>query len=479
MMNFLLIKIPHWLCLTALLFITSCKAPQEGVQASAGLPESYRNAPAPSADTTDTLGIAHLPKTDYFSDSILLTLLDTAVAQNNDLQLAVKNIEIASRILSQARLAYLPSVGLALTGSTTRPSNNSLNGISLNQFLGNKHIEDYNASVSFSWELDIWGKIRNQKAAALASYLQTEEARKAVETQLVTNVAYAYYNLLALREQLTIAKRSLALNDTTLNLIKLQYEVGEATLLALEQAEAQRLSAATLIPLYEQEINIQENALSILLGKMPAAVFTAAHLADIAVPDRVSAGIPSVLLSRRPDVHAAELGVRIADAQMRQARANMYPSLTITAQGGVNTFTASNWFTIPASLFGAVAGGITQPIFHNRRLKTAYEVSRIEREKSVIQFRQSMLVAVGEVADALIKIEKLKARSVLAAEKVTRLRNAVNNANSLYTNGVANYLEVITAQNNMLQSELELTDVKRLHLEALADLYRAVGGGWQ
>jgi efflux transporter, outer membrane factor (OMF) lipoprotein, NodT family len=453
-----------------------CTASRSSIAPAPELPDHYRNtAGVPS----DTVGIASRTPADYFEDGTLLALIDTAVARNNDLQVAVKNIDIAQQLLKQARLAILPSLDIGVSGSVTRPSNNSLNGLSLNQFLGNKYIEDYTAAVSFAWELDIWGKIRSQKAAALASYLQTEEARKAVQTQLVANVAHAYYNLLMLREQLAIAQRSLALNDTTVKLVKLQYDVGEASLLALEQVEAQRLSAAALVPLYEQEINIQENALSVLLGKMPEAVHTQRTLSQIKISTTVSAGVPAALLSRRPDVRAAELSVRIADAQTRQARASMYPSLVITAQGGVNSFMSSNWFNIPASLFGAVAGGLTQPLLQGRRLRTAYEVARIEQDKAVIQFRQSVLAAAAEVADALIKIDKLNAQATINAEKVARLRNAVNNANSLYQNGVANYLEVIAAQNSMLQSELELANIRRQQLSGLTDLYRAVGGGWQ
>ncbi|WP_257668855.1 TolC family protein [Parapedobacter tibetensis] len=469
--------LPVFLGLT--LVLASCKVSKDSVAALTALPDSYRNATPTMDDAIDSLGITALSRADFFAEKGLLALIDTAIAKNNDLQLAIKNLEVAQQLLKQAKMAYLPTVGLSVVASSTRPSNNSLNGLSLNQFLGSKHIEDYSAGASLSWEVDIWGKIRSQKAAALASYLQTEEAQKAVQTQLVANVAQAYYNLLMLKEQLSIAKRNLSLNDTTLTLIRHQYEVGEASLLAIEQAEAQQLAAAELVPVFEQEINLQENALNILLGNMPDSVETRVSLTDITIPQNMSAGIPSILLSRRPDVKSSELGILIADANMRQARASMYPSLTITAQGGVNTFTASNWFNIPASLFGAVAGGLTQPILQKRELKTKYETARIEREKSVIQFRQSILIAVGEVSDALIKLEKLKQRDAIATDRVEKLRSAIANADMLFKNGMANYLEVITAQSNVLQSELELANIKRLQLGALTDLYRAVGGGWQ
>jgi multidrug efflux system outer membrane protein len=157
----------------------------------------------------------------------------------------------------------------------------------------------------------------------------------------------------------------------------------------------------------------------------------------------------------------------------------MYPALTITASGGVNSFRASNWFNIPASLFGTVAGGLTQPIFARKQLKTNYEVAKVERERTVLQFRQSVLNAVGEVSDALVRIEKLKQQQVIAANRVKTLQQATTNAKLLFSNGMANYLEVITAQGNVLQSELELATVKRTQLDAVSELYRSLGGGWK
>jgi multidrug efflux system outer membrane protein len=185
------------------------------------------------------------------------------------------------------------------------------------------------------------------------------------------------------------------------------------------------------------------------------------------------------LLAAGPDVKTAELALNIANAQVGIAKANMYPSLTITATGGVNSFRASNWFNIPASLFGTVAGGITQPLFNQKRLKTQYEVAKVDREKTVLQFRQSVLNAVGEVSDALVTIQKLKEQQLVAANRVTTLQQATGNANLLFRNGMATYLEVITAQGNVLQSELELASIKRAQLSAVSDLYRSLGGGWR
>ncbi len=373
----------------------------------------------------------------------------------------------------------MPDARIQAGASTSRPSDNSLNGLSLGQFLGTRHIEDYSASLVLSWEADIWGKIRNQQKAALAAYLQTDEARKLVQTDIVAGVSKGYYNLLMLDAQLDVARRNLALNDSTLRMIRLQFDAGQVSSLAVQQAEAQRLEAAKLVPQFEQNITIQENALSILAGELPAALKHASGLQEVSFPESPATGLPSALLSRRPDVRSSELQLNIANARVGIAKANMYPTLSITANGGVNAFKASNWFNIPASLFGTVAGNLAQPLIQKKQLRTQYQLAGVEREKAVLQFRQSVLSAVGEVSDALVKIEKLKSQYAIANARVATLQQAIANASLLFQNGMATYLEVITAQGNVLQSELEISMLKRDQLNAVVDLYRSHGGGWK
>ncbi|WP_028297619.1 efflux transporter outer membrane subunit [Olivibacter sitiensis] len=470
-------KIKYRFILLALLALSACKVAQDSTAQLQTVPQQYRNAVDDDVQE-DTTSIASIPWNDFFTDPVLLNLIDSAIANNNDLQLAVNRINTAQWQLRQAKAGNYPEANLQIAANSSRPSDNSLNGLSLNQFLGSRHIEDFTTAVNISWEADIWGKIRGQKAAALAAYLQTEEARKAVQTQLIAQVAQGYYNLLMLHDQLKTAKQNLALNDSTLTIIREQYDVGDVTLLGLEQAEAQRLAAAALIPTFEQNINIQENALHILVGKFPDTLPVVGKLAEIPIPAHLTAGVPSALLARRPDVKQAELAVVEASAYTHVARASMYPSLSITAQGGVNAFSASNWFSIPASLFGAVAGNVAQPIFLRKRLKTNYEVAKIDQENAVIQFKQSMLTAVGEVSDALVKLEKLKQRQQVSHSRTAKLQQAIQHADLLFQTGMASYLEVITAQASVLQSELELAEIKKAQLDAMVDLYRSLGGGW-
>jgi len=439
------------------------------------LPVAFRNA----ATTTDTSSIAEVQWKDFFNDAILQKLIDSAIRNNYDMQIALKNMESSKLQFKQIKFNHTPQVSLNVSANTNRPSDNSLNGFTLSQFLGTNHIEDYNANLSLSWEADIWGKIRNQSKAALAQYLQTAEARKAIQTNIVSSVSQGYYNLLMLDEQLDVARRNLRLNDSTLQIIKLQMQAGQVSSLAVQQAEAQQLAAAQLIPEFEQNITVQENALRVISGALPTRIERNTRLKQLNPAERIPTGLPSEVISRRPDVHHAELALNVANANVGFNKASMYPVLNITAAAGVNTLKASNWFNIPASLFGTVTGSVLQPVLNRKKLKTQYEVSKIEREKVVLQFRQSVLNAVGEVSDALVKIEKLKSRQEIAANRVRTLQQTTGNASLLFKNGIANYLEVITAQSNVLQSELELASIKRQQLSAVAELYRSLGGGWK
>lgn len=438
------------------------------------VPSNFRNSTA-----TDTTNIADIQWKSFFDESDLIKLIDEALAKNNNLQIAEKNLAIANLQFKQTKWGNVPQLNAYANATSTRLSDNSLNGISTNQFLGKSHIDDYSAGLNLSWEADIWGKIRNRKKAAQAAYLQTAEAKKALQTTIVASVSNGFYDLLMLDAQLAIAQKTLALNDRTLFAVNLQYEAGNINLLAKQQTEANRLIAAQLIPQLEQNIQLQENALSVLSGTFPEAKARASQLELIVVKENLSAGIPSQLLSKRPDVKSAELALKSANAKVGITKASLYPSLTITAVGGVNSFESSNWFNIPASLFGSVAGGLTAPLLNGKRLKTQYETAKLERDQAVIQFRQTVLVAVGEVSNALVKIDKQEKEYAIANERVTTLQKAVDNANLLFKSGMATYLEVNVAQGNLLQAELELASIKKERLTANVELYRALGGGWE
>ena len=427
----------------------------------------------------DTSSIANIEWRKFFTDTTLQNLIDKGIKYNNDLQIAIKRIDIAQQQVKQAKLALLPDLNLRATGQYNRPSDNSLNGLSTSSFLGAKHVEYYNAALDLSWELDAWGKIRRQKEATIAQYLQTFEATRAVQTQLVSDIAQGYYNLLMLDKQLKIAQQNLRLSDSTLKLTQLLKDAGEVNLLAVQQADAQRQSTALLVPQLEQNIAIQETALQLLTGQLPAAIARNASLDDEALPATLSTGLPAALLSRRPDVRSTEMALVAANAQVGVAQASMYPSFTLTASGGLESYKADKWFNVPGSLFGLASGTILQPLFNRRQLKTQFEVAKIEREQAVLQFRQSVLNAVGEVTNALVQNDKLAQQRGIAVSQVKTLNSAISNAQLLFKSDMANYLEVITAQTNALQAQLNLAAIQRQQLGATVELYRSLGGGWK
>ncbi|MFD2162799.1 efflux transporter outer membrane subunit [Paradesertivirga mongoliensis] len=460
--------------LSLALLISACKVGKNYQRPEVELPQKFGEV-----SFADTSSIADLEWKVFFSDTTLQGLLEKGINENYDLQIAIKRMDIARQQLKQSKLLLLPDLNLELGAQYNRPSNNSLNGLSTSSFLGTNHIENYNTNLNLSWEIDIWGKIRRQKEAVLAQYLQTAEGKKAVQTQLVSDIAQGYYNLLMLDRQLTIAHRNLNLSDSTLQLTKLLKEAGEVNQLAVEQAEAQNQATALLVPQLEQALAEQENALQLLAGSLPARIARNADRSPSMIFTNLSAGIPAAILSRRPDIRVNEMALVAANAYAGMAQGNLYPALVIGGAGGLESFKASNWFNIPNSLFGVASGAILQPVFRKRALKTQFEIAKIQREQAVLQFRQSILNAVGEVSNALSRLEKINHQEQIASRRAANLRLSVANARLLFKSDRANYLEVITVQSNALQAELDLALIQRQRDGARIELYRALGGGWK
>lgn len=451
--------------------VISCKI-QKYEQPEVKIPEAFRSG---SIVVGEDENIAKISYKDFFKDPVLIGLIDKAMVQNNDLQVALKQIEFASLAYNQSKWGNIPTVSASANANINRPSDNSMSGI----MEGKKYTEDYTASLSFSWEADIWGKIKGRKEQALAEYLKTQEAAKAVKTQVVSTVVQGYYNLLMLDTQLEITKSNLAYADNTLMFLIKQQELGLTTSLAVQQQEIVKDQILKSIPAIESSVTTQENALSLLTGSMPGKIERSTSLNNVQSPDHLAAGIPSELLSYRPDIKTAELEVRKSAAAIHVAKMSMYPSLNITAQGGVNAFQISKWFSVPGSLFGMVTGALAQPILNGKQLKTQYEQSKVLADQAELNFKQSVLKAVAEVSDALIQIQKLEEQQKIAEGLAVKSGEAVKKADLLFKYNSATYVEVIIAQTNKLQAELELATLKTQRLNAITALYRSVGGGWQ
>ncbi len=453
------------------LLLTSCMASRKYVRPDLNIPEQYKNVKDSIIHTQYTL--VHQPHC-FFKNKSLLLLLDRAFLKNSDLGLAVQNIALAEKTLNMVKLNYLPELNAQINGNYTKVSENSLAG----QAGGQRETKDFNLSAGLSWEIDIWGRIKNEKKEALVNYLKTEEVRKAVQTKLVADIAKGYYNLLMLDEQLNIANKSRELTDSTLRIMKIQYQVGDANVLGVKQVEAQLEGNKMLVSQIEQSISLQENALSVLCGNYASSV--SRKLEDKGEFDSMSSeGYPTSLLSARPDIKAVELSLQAANARVGIHQAAMYPNINISLSGGLNSLTSSNWFSVPSSLFGTVAGGVTQPIFNRRKLRTQYEQALIEREKEVITFRQAVLEGYAQVSDALKNKEEIEKQFIFALNKEKVLKDNISAIRILFTTGAANYLDIITVQSAYLEARLQTARLSMEKVVANVELYVALGGGWQ
>jgi len=452
----------------------SCSLPRTTLP-NVELPTSYQNNMV-FADTS----IAKISYHDFFKDPLLVKLIDEAMLKNNDMQIALLQIDIAAQGFKQSKWLNIPTIHANVASSTiNRPSDNSMNGMMASQFMGASYTMDYSSVVNFSWELDLWQRLKGQKQQALLDLLKSREAVNGIKTKLVTEVVQGYYNLLMLDKQLEISKANLTFADSSLNLLAIQYELGQATSLAVQQQALIKEQIVKSIPSIEGSIAVQENALNILIGRFPDVIERQHGLDEVYVPVQLTSGIPAALLSNRPDIRTAELEVRKSQVGVHIARASMYPVLNITAQGGLNAFKASNWFTIPGSLFGTATGTLVQPLLDGRALKTKLEQSKILTEQAELQFKQSVLVGVHEVSNALTQIQKMEQQQHSAELIRAQAVELVQKSMVLYEFSEASYLEVILAQTNKLQAEIDLATMKAQKLNAIATLYRSLGGGWQ
>ncbi|WKN43319.1 efflux transporter outer membrane subunit [Tunicatimonas pelagia] len=426
---------------------------------------------------------------DYFEDSTLIALIDSALVNNFDLQREIQRIGIGDQIFQQSKANFYPSLGFSPFGVNREYFSENFNNFGSNRARRN-HGENppgtfyterlaYTTSLFASWEIDLWGKLRWQKEAAQASFMQSQEFQKAVQTAIVAEVASTYYNMLMINSQIAVAERNLELGRSTLEIVKLQFQADETTSLAIQQTESQMLRAESLIPQLERSYILLENRLNQLLGRFPQPIDIQQNLEDVAFDDRYVTGVPLELISNRPDIAAAEYQLIASNAQVGINHAMRYPSLVLDASTGLNSFIFESFLNPMGSGFAMFNGAVFQPIFQNKRLKANYNIAVAERELAELDFRDNVVVAVREVSDALITIEKLQEEYSIAFRRIIVATKGVQDASLLFQSGFANYLEVITAQEDALQSELDLADLKRQIILANIELYRSLGGGWK
>lgn len=453
-----------------LLLAAACKVaqpyhtPSEAV--STGL---YRDS-AQAADTTrtaDSINLANLPWKQLFTDTILQSLITEGIAHNLDLQVAMARMRAAQANLRQSKDAFFPTLSAGLTATVQKPTNANA-----------AHNEQYQLGANSSWEADLWGKYRSSKRAALAALLQSEAYRRAVMTQLVSDIATNYYLLLGYDAQLQITTKTVENRKLDVNTMKTLKESDVVTGAAVVQSEANRYAAEVTIPDLKQSIRQTENIISLLLGRNPGPIVRDS-LMDQAVYQDLRIGLPVQLLANRPDVQEAEYQYRNYFELTNVARSYFYPSLTITAQGGMYSTSISDFFNAPA-LFGSVVGGLTQPIFNQGLNRQRLEVARAQQDEALITFKQTLLTAGEEVSDALYNYEAASEKMTLRQQQIDYLQKAVEYTKELlkYTSST-NYTDVLTSEQSLLAAQLNHVSDKLQQLQAVVNLYRSLGGGWK
>lgn len=475
--------------IAVLLLMNGCASPSKYRVPDLNLPDHYRGSDSLQI-ATDSMTSASISWKEFFGDAQLDSLIEKGIKNNFDMMQSLKAIEISSRRLSQAKLEWLPSLEMNV-GSANHQfrSQNYYSSPSSKWYdeagetppdnMYRQSIQN-SSGLSLNWEIDIWGKIKNQKAAAVADYLQTQEARKAVQTELISKISESYYTLLLLNAQLEVSQTNYDLTQNTYRFVELQYQAGKTTALAKQQTRSQMLIAKAMIPNLQQQIAIQENTLYFLLGEVPNELDLGdMKFSEIVQNDTLQTGVPIQMVSLRPDVRSAELELQIKNAAVGVAQVNRYPNLEINLTGGVNSMLAKNWFDIPGSLFGGLIGTVTQPIFNKKKLKTDFQVAKLERENAEINLQKTVYNAITEVSDALVTLQKLEEGLEIAQEQVETAQLAIRQSNMLFNSGYATYLEIINAQKVALESDLNYNTLKYNKLLARIQLYKALGGGWQ
>ncbi|MEO9953724.1 efflux transporter outer membrane subunit [Nonlabens sp.] len=431
--------------------------------------ENYRDN-----ETQDTISMAAVHWKEIISDSILQKLIEEGLQNNLDLKTALENINQAKASLTQAKLSFLPSLEGSAQVSKSKTSEASLNLGSINGI--NLSTTSYLGQLSSSWEIDVWGKLKSNKRSALASFLKTEAATKAIQTQLISDISVSYYNLLTLDAQLEITRKTLENRIGDQETMKLLKESAVVDGAAVVQSEASRYEIEASIPDIELSIQEEENALSILLGRAPGPI-ERSLMKDQTVYSDLQIGIPASLLRNRPDIQEAEMTFRSAFEDVNYAKTLFYPSLTISANGGLSSLSLTDFFD--SSIFYNLIGGLTQPIFANGENKARLKINESVQQQAFYDYKAAWLNAGGEISNALFQYNKAKEKQQARTNQIAALEKSVEFTEALleYSSNT-NYTDVLTTKNSLLSAQLEGVNDKQQELEAVVKLYRALGGGW-
>jgi outer membrane protein, multidrug efflux system len=444
------------------------------VRPQVNTPDTFRGADALAP--TDQTSIGDLKWFEVFKDEELQKLVRTALVQNYDLRAAVARINAARANLGLTRSDQFPQVDASADLTTTHDSRNGQLGVSSSGGRTRSFGSFFLNLLTF--ELDVWGRLRQQTKAARAALRASEEDRKAVMTIVVGDVAIGYFSLLELDSELEIDKRTLATREESLRIIKLRQQGGVATMLDVHQAEELVYQASQTIPDTERAIEQTENQISLLLGDNPGPIQRGQSLTQQQELPEVPAGLTSSLLERRPDIRAAEENLEAQHALVYAMKAAYFPRITLTGDLGFQSNQLSGLFT-GASRAWSFVPQVTAPIFTAGRRKSDVRFQQAQRELALVQYQQTIQTAFREVSDALVEYRKVKEIRAQQEQLVTTLRDRSRLAHMRYEGGVDTLLNALDADRELFNAELSLTQTRRNELLSLVQLYKALGGGWR
>ncbi len=456
----------------------ACKVPAlTEKKENANIPASYNNS-------QDSINTGKLQWRTYFTDPFLITLIDSALKNNQELNITLQEIDIARNEIRARKGEYLPFVGIKggmgaekVARYTSRGAMEATTDIKPGKEMPDP-LADYLLAGYATWEVDIWHKLRNAKKAAVTRYLSTVEGKNFVITNLVAEVANSYYELLALDNQLDIINQNINIQNNALEVVKLQKEATRVTELAVRKFEAEVLNTRSLQYNILQQITETENRINFLLGRQPQPVARNTGALNSLVPASIHSGLPAQLLSNRPDIKQAELELAAVKLDVKVAKAQFYPSLGISASIGYQAFNPSYFLRTPESILYSLGGDVMAPLINRNAIKAMYYNANAKQVQAVYQYERTILNAYFEVANQLAKISNLEKSYDLKSKQVNALTESINISNDLFKSTRADYMEVLLTQRDALESKFELVETKKQQMNAMVNIYQALGGGW-
>ncbi len=434
---------------------------------------------------TDSTNSAAISWKQFFTDKDLINLIDSALTTNWDVQMAYQRIQAAQSAVLFAKGALKPIVdanalaGISKFGFYTMDGAGNKGTEIYNGKDIPKHLPDYFIGLQSTWEIDLWGKLKNQKKAAIARFLSTVEGRNLIVTGLISEMAASYYELLTLDETLSILDETIVLQQNAFEIVKVQKEAAVANELAVKQFEAQLLSVQALRQQVLQQIAETENKINFLAGRYPQPVIRDTSFFDNSLPAIMKTGIPSALLQNRPDIRQAEFDLVAAKADVLSAKAAFYPSLNITGAGGLQAFKTGLLLSTPESVAYNLFGSLTAPLINRAAIKAEFNRVNAIQLETLYNYQKAIVNGYVEVHNEMLRIKNLERVFELKTKETNVLSQSIEISEELFKTGRANYLEVLFAQQNALQAKVELIEAKKEQLLSTVNMYKALGGGWR